>query len=206
MRANVNYSSIFPCRNHQEYYADIEVTERAVHPGYDPINFDNDIMLVKLRQPVDGRDIVPVNLNFNSTVPFDDELVKAIGMGTVGEMNSSSLRLKEASVNILSIFACQAQYLNLPNASILKPDIHLCAQAPGQDTCSGDSGGPIFIPGNSSTSDLQVGITSFGEGCARPDFAGVYTRRKFCCFCKFIPCHVCAFSLQTPAVFSNPSF
>jgi trypsin len=34
----------------------------------------------------------------------------------------------------------------------------------------GDSGGPILVNG------VQVGITSFGNGCADPKYAGVYTR------------------------------
>jgi secreted trypsin-like serine protease len=43
------------------------------------------------------------------------------------------------------------------------------------DTCQGDSGGPLmmFSPNNQW---VLVGLTSFGEGCARPDFSGVYTR------------------------------
>ncbi len=43
------------------------------------------------------------------------------------------------------------------------------------DTCQGDSGGPLMMFTKSQQWEL-VGITSYGEGCARPDFAGVYTR------------------------------
>lgn len=47
------------------------------------------------------------------------------------------------------------------------------------DTCAGDSGGPII---DSTTSDYDgnanrlVGIVSWGLGCAKPGFPGVYTR------------------------------
>ena len=50
----------------------------------------------------------------------------------------------------------------------------LCASKPGRDTCSGDSGGPLV--GTSSGHAALVGITSFGDGCARPGHPGVYTR------------------------------
>src|SRR5690606_22278407 len=40
----------------------------------------------------------------------------------------------------------------------------------GIDTCQGDSGGPLWRPG------LQVGITSWGVGCAAPNKPGIYTR------------------------------
>ena len=52
----------------------------------------------------------------------------------------------------------------------------MCAQAlrSGTDTCTGDSGGPLFRQGISEQDDLLIGITSWGIGCAQ-DYPGVYT-------------------------------
>jgi hypothetical protein len=54
----------------------------------------------------------------------------------------------------------------------------ICAGIPStftKDTCQGDSGGPIVVSkGNDGY--IQVGIVSFGQDCAMPDFPGVYTR------------------------------
>lgn len=50
----------------------------------------------------------------------------------------------------------------------------LCAGKQGKDSCSGDSGGPMQIgTGNQWT---QIGIVSWGIGCGKSFYPGVYTR------------------------------
>ncbi len=44
------------------------------------------------------------------------------------------------------------------------------------DTCQGDSGGPIMYYSEHEQLWVLAGITSFGHGCALPNYAGVYTR------------------------------
>ena len=53
----------------------------------------------------------------------------------------------------------------------------VCAGYPqgGTDTCQGDSGGPMFRR-DASNAWIQVGIVSWGDGCARPNAPGVYTQ------------------------------
>jgi trypsin len=49
----------------------------------------------------------------------------------------------------------------------------ICAEALLGDSCQGDSGGPLF--GNLADGRLvQIGIVSYGLGCATPEFPGVY--------------------------------
>jgi secreted trypsin-like serine protease len=57
----------------------------------------------------------------------------------------------------------------------LVEDESICANGRGVDTCQGDSGGPMVH----QTADhrwVQVGIVSFGLGCARRSYPGVYTQ------------------------------
>ena len=44
----------------------------------------------------------------------------------------------------------------------------------GKDTCQADSGGPLMALYDGEIA--QVGITSWGIGCAQPSLYGVYTR------------------------------
>jgi trypsin len=45
-----------------------------------------------------------------------------------------------------------------------------CYEAHRKDACQGDAGGPVIANG------VQVGIISFGKGCANDGYSGVYTK------------------------------
>jgi hypothetical protein len=47
------------------------------------------------------------------------------------------------------------------------------AGAKGLDSCGGDSGGPLFATTGGGTR-IQMGVVSFGIGCAKQHFPGVY--------------------------------
>jgi hypothetical protein len=44
----------------------------------------------------------------------------------------------------------------------------------GKDSCQGDSGGPIIKKNGGG--DVQVGVVSWGIGCALDEFPGVYSK------------------------------
>ena len=51
----------------------------------------------------------------------------------------------------------------------------ICAGDPGKDSCQGDSGGPLSVLGLDDRYS-QIGVVSFGHGCADPSHPGVYAR------------------------------
>jgi serine protease len=92
-----------------------------------------------------------------------------VGWGDTSERGSPSTVLQKVSVTRQSKTACSDAYPGDTTSSMF------CAgeKVGGKDTCQGDSGGPIMYQRNGKWE--LVGLTSWGDGCARPGLYGVYT-------------------------------
>ncbi|KAJ8718947.1 hypothetical protein PYW07_016503 [Mythimna separata] len=138
-------------------------------------NFRDDIAVLKLNKPVRVTDTVkPVCLPKNDDKVYTGVKAIAAGWGTVAEGKNHSCYLQEVELPILSNEACRnAKYT--PN---MIGDGMLCAGYPdkgNKDTCQGDSGGPLSAE-RSDKRHEQLGVVSWGIGCGRPGYPGVYTR------------------------------
>ncbi|XP_005062119.1 PREDICTED: transmembrane protease serine 12 isoform X1 [Ficedula albicollis] len=82
--------------------------------------------------------------------------------------------LKEAQVGILPPSLCNSSqgYAGLVDHRALCAG----AWAGGTDTCQGDSGGPLVCYQPDTDKYFLVGIASFGVGCGRPRYPGIYVR------------------------------
>lgn len=150
------------------------VSSVIVHPNYNAATSDSDIALLRLASPVTlGPSVGVVPLVFS---PANDSLVApgvsslVSGWGATSEGGSTATILQKVRVPIVSNATCNASYGGGITANML------CAgfAAGGKDSCQGDSGGPLVVPEGSGW--RLAGVVSFGEGCARPNFYGVYTR------------------------------
>lgn len=156
--------------------------------------FENDIMIIKLREPVVG--IEPVQYNVDERVPSRNVELTLFGFGALSELNlAPSNLLRETEVLVGSFSECNRQY-----GSRLNEDIHICALGPtngAEDACHGDGGAPLIIKGDDTSSDLQVGIVSFGVGCGR---AGSYSGYSSTAgYAQWIQDTVCRFSNDRPS-------
>ncbi|MFJ6795847.1 serine protease [Streptomyces sp. NPDC091268] len=143
----------------------VKSTKVLQAPGYN--GSGKDWALIKLAQPIN----LPT-LKIAETKQYDNGTFTVAGWGATREGGAQQRYLRKATVPFVSDAACSAAY-----GSSLIPSEEICAgylDQGGVDTCQGDSGGPMFRR-DSANAWIQVGIVSWGEGCARPDYPGVYT-------------------------------
>ncbi|MFE0734266.1 MULTISPECIES: serine protease [unclassified Streptomyces] len=134
-------------------------------PGYN--GQGKDWALIKLASPITT---LPT-LKIAETTAYNSGTFTVAGWGATYEGGGQQRYLRKATVPFVSDAECQRAY-----GSSLVPGEEICAgyNEGGVDTCQGDSGGPMFRKDNTGAW-IQVGIVSWGEGCARPGYPGVYT-------------------------------
>ncbi|XP_076853105.1 serine protease 33-like [Brachyhypopomus gauderio] len=148
------------------------VSSVNIHPDYNSSTNDNDIALLQLTPSVTFNDyVMPVCLAAEGSSFPSDTYVWVTGWGDTasGETLPYPQTLQQVQVPIVSNGDCANSYssltLNMMCAGLTQG---------GKDACQGDSGGPLVVKQGSYW--IQGGVVSFGYGCARPNFPGVYTR------------------------------
>lgn len=142
------------------------------HPDYNQMTFDYDIALLELSEPLEFTNTIqPVCLPASSHVFPAGMSCWVTGWGALREGGSKAQLLQKASVKIINDTVCNVVTEGQVTSRML------CSGflAGGVDACQGDSGGPLACF-EESGKWFQAGIVSWGEGCARRNKPGVYTR------------------------------
>ncbi|XP_033926697.1 transmembrane protease serine 9 isoform X1 [Melopsittacus undulatus] len=142
------------------------------HPFYNVYSLDYDVALLELSAPVSfSSTIKPICLPHNSHIFHEGARCFITGWGSTKEGGLMAKHLQKAAVNMIGDQACKKFYPVQISSRML------CAGFPHGtvDSCSGDAGGPLACKEPSGKWFL-AGITSWGYGCARPHFPGVYTK------------------------------
>lgn len=168
----------------------ISARQAIIHPRYDKRRARFDVALVELSRSADLATAKVAG-------PGEEALWSAGSEGTIigwGNTEEDSARgsdtLREARVPIVADGDCRRAYAEHPLP--FDPAVHLCAGLLGKggvDSCQGDSGGPLLVP-NPEGALRVAGVTSYGEGCARPEYPGVYSRVGAPALRDFVARHV----------------
>ena len=134
-------------------------------PGYN--GNGKDWALIRLSSPVTGVATLPTA----STTAYNSGTFTIAGWGAAREGGAQQRYLLKATVPFVDDTTCNSNY-----GGQIIPSEEICAgyAGGGTDTCQGDSGGPMFRR-DANNAWIQVGIVSWGDGCARPGKPGVYT-------------------------------
>ncbi|KAL7518896.1 hypothetical protein ACHAWX_003699, partial [Stephanocyclus meneghinianus] len=157
----------------------IPMTKAFIHPNYNYFTDAYDFAVVIL-EVATTQDVQFVKLNHDESYPPVNMVSRVMGWGDTTEGGSLSDVLLEVDLPVISNEDCDQCYdFNKIDSSMM------CAYDPGYDSCQGDSGksledwhvgGPLIIPGSNPADDIQIGVVSWGNGCARDKYPGVYSR------------------------------
>ncbi|WP_327237082.1 serine protease [Streptomyces sp. NBC_01317] len=135
-------------------------------PGYNGAG--KDWALIKLASAIN----LPT-LKIATTTQYNTGNFTIAGWGGATEGGAQQRYLLKATVPFVSDSVCNGPS-SYDGDVIASQEICAGFAQGGTDTCQGDSGGPMFRKDNAGAF-VQVGIVSWGNGCARPNYYGVYT-------------------------------
>merc|ERR1719438_246538 len=148
----------------------VSISAITDHPNYNSGTLDNDFSILTLSSPVTFSKIVsPVCLPASRSSLYVGSVATVTGWGTLSSGGSQPDKLQEVDVNVIANSQCAGNYGSNSITSAM-----VCAADTGKDSCQGDSGGPMVTQENGR--HAQIGVVSWGIGCASPNYPGVYAR------------------------------
>jgi secreted trypsin-like serine protease len=157
-----------------------------------PGEVGNDVALLRLARP-STRATAILSLAAATDPTNEGAQVRVAGYGTIeprkphdlasplqhfpradgkGELFAGSAHLRETAVQTIATPVCSKRY----SGKVIGSG-QICAglEQGGKDGCQGDSGGPLVMM-DAQGCPWQIGLVSWGYGCAAETYYGVYTR------------------------------
>lgn len=156
----------------------VAVREIYTHKNY-PLTNGYDIAILELAEEVDAPAVTLANSALrNSLAPGESLTVMGWGnQSTIGRVFPT--QLYQVNVPLVSQATCRsAGDANAAGYAAIGDDAFCAGFAVGgKDSCQGDSGGPIVVEENGEYQ--QLGVVSWGEGCAQANKYGVYANVSY---------------------------
>lgn len=142
-----------------------QVVRIDIHPEYDAASARFDLALLAIEGRIEDPAIRRV-----SSSPVGPAVATAVGWGRQSVGGRAACQLTRVDLSIQDD-GCAT----IPNGRrMLDPTAMLCAVSSGPNTCTGDSGGPLF-EGTDLSSASVLGVVSWGPSCAAGT-PGLYAR------------------------------
>jgi secreted trypsin-like serine protease len=157
------------------YFLRRTVSAVTVHASFDTETYDFDVAVLKLSSPIVKNPGIKIIKLAHSATTYSAlyatrKVLTVSGWGAVKYNGDTSNTLRKVQVPVVANTTCNTYYGSGITGRMM------CAgyATGGKDSCQGDSGGPIIA--SIGTTPYQVGIVSWGNGCAKARYPGVYTR------------------------------
>lgn len=147
----------------------INVEEIIIHPKYDPDTSDFDVALLRLAKASQQQPIEMIPSGDPDGIATPGTMATIIGWGALAQGGPTSRKLMHVDVPIISHAEANKSY----GGEITENMIAAGFPLGGKDACQGDSGGP-FVVRDASLNLVLAGATSWGIGCAKPRYPGLY--------------------------------
>ncbi|XP_069952108.1 phenoloxidase-activating factor 2-like [Cherax quadricarinatus] len=176
-------------------HVDIPVSNVIIHPQFKSDTLQNDVGLLRLRNPVNTRQyphIGTVCLPQQDQIFDGDNHCWVTGYGKDAFDSTAQFQhiLKEVDVPMVDSIVCQHRLRNtrLGQDFLLDRRSFVCAGGiAGKDACTGDGGAPLVCRPEGGGWTV-VGLVAWGIGCASSEVPGVYVSVP--AFANFIRQHV----------------
>jgi secreted trypsin-like serine protease len=158
-------------------------------------DLNNDIALIELVESADNQAVTLVGIEETALLAMENSTATVTGWGgregyevDGGPTSNFPDVLHQVNLQLMTNEECEntlAQSFTDLYSTTYTPDemgitdAMICAYVPGggKSSCQGDSGGPLMV--NTNEGWQQIGIVSWGIGCAADGFPGAYTRSAF---------------------------
>mmetsp|Transcript_26426 Transcript_26426/g.64391 ORF Transcript_26426/g.64391 Transcript_26426/m.64391 type:complete len:334 (+) Transcript_26426:22-1023(+) len=145
-----------------------------IHPNYNANTNQHDIAVITMGTCISDQRVLSNVMKLadynimRQLVPGSGTMLEATGFGKTWENGQYSEELNSVQVPFIAQNECRNKYYTGVR------DGMVCAGYPngGRDACQGDSGGSLFYRNGNDL--YQVGVVSWGYGCARAGYPGVY--------------------------------
>lgn len=164
----------------------IDIANIFMHPEYDADEISSDIAIIELVSSVEGPAVQLANSEDTDLWAIENSVATVAGWGgregyAPGEGPTSDFPdvLHKVDLSLSTNAQCRevlGETFGISPDNVSVTDVMICASFAegGKGSCQGDSGGPLVV--NTGSGIQQVGIVSWGFGCAEAGYPGVYTR------------------------------
>lgn len=158
------------CRDRPIDGVRVRVSAIEIHPDYDVESARFDLAVLTLTADAPAESIRRVG-----SAPAEGGPAIALGWGRGPVAGVPPCRLRSTDLTVLSQEECAGRAGS--DDREFDPRSMTCAvpaRSPTEDTCGGDSGGPLIF-GDDANEGVVIGVVSWGQGCGS-GAPGVYAR------------------------------